>query len=63
MQLLPKSHIYYNVDIRTADKRTFQPVVDDINKKLQIHELDTSYNIVYFERNGDFLHYGFRGRK
>ena len=52
MQLLPKSHIYYNVDIRTADKRTFQPVVDDINKKLQIHELDTSYNIVYLNAMG-----------
>ena len=52
IQLLPKSHIYYNVDIRTADKRTFQPVVDDINKKLQIHELDTSYNIVYLNAMG-----------
>ncbi len=52
MQLLPKSYIYYNVDIRTADKRTFQPVVDDINKKLQIHELDTSYNIVYLNAMG-----------
>ena len=52
MQLLPKSHIYYNVDIRTADKRSFQPVVDDINKKLQIHELDTSYNIVYLNAMG-----------
>ena len=52
MQLLPKSHIYYNVDIRTADKRTFQSIVDDINKKLQIHELDTSYNVVYLNAMG-----------
>lgn len=46
-QLLPESYIYYNVDIQTADKKSFQAVVDDINKELNIHELDTSYNIVY----------------
>ena len=52
MQLLPQSHIYYNVDIRTADKSEFQSIVDDINRKLQIHELDTSYNIVYLNAMG-----------
>lgn len=51
-QLLPESYIYYNVDIRTADKKNFQAVVDDINKELNIHELDTSYNIVYLNALG-----------
>lgn len=32
-QLLTESYIYYNVDIRTADKKNFQAVVDDINNK------------------------------
>lgn len=35
-QLLPESYIYYNVDIRTADKKNFQAVVDDINKELNM---------------------------
>ena len=52
IQLLPQSHIYYNVDIRTADKSAFQSIVDDINGKLQIHELDTSYNMVYLNAMG-----------
>ena len=51
-QLLPESYIYYNVDIRTADKKNFQAVVDEINKELNIHELDTSYNIVYLNALG-----------
>lgn len=51
-QLLTESYIYYNVDIRTADKKNFQAVVDDINKELNIHELDTSYNIVYLNALG-----------
>ena len=51
-QLLPESYIYYNVDIQTADKKSFQAVVDDINKELNIHELDTSYNIVYLNALG-----------
>ncbi len=51
-QLLPESYIYYNVDIRTADKKSFQAVVDDINMELNIHELDTSYNIVYLNALG-----------
>ena len=51
-QLLPESYIYYNVDIRTADKKNFQAVVDDINKEFNTHELDTSYNIVYLNALG-----------
>lgn len=51
-QLLPESYIYYNVDIRTGDKKNFQAVVDDINKEFHIHELDTSYNIVYLNALG-----------
>lgn len=51
-QLLTESYIYYNVDIRTADKKNFQAVVDDINKEFNIHELDTSYNIVYLNALG-----------
>lgn len=51
-QLLPESYIYYNVDVRTADSEIFQHVIDDINSKLQIHELDTSYNKVYLNAMG-----------
>ena len=35
-----------------TDKKSFQAVVDDINKELNIHELDTSYNIVYLNALG-----------
>lgn len=51
-QILPQSHIYYNVDIRTADEANFQSVVNSIEEQLQIHELDTSYNIVYLNAMG-----------
>lgn len=51
-QILPQSHIYYNVDIRTEDKANFQSVVNSIEEQLQIHELDTSYNIVYLNAMG-----------
>ena len=40
------------MDIRTADKANFQSVVNSIEKQLQIHELDTSYNIVYLNAMG-----------
>ena len=33
-------------------KKSFQAVVDDINMELNIHELDTSYNIVYLNALG-----------
>ena len=51
-QILPGSHIYYNVDIRTVDNTNFQSVVNNIEDQLQIHELDTSYNIVYLNAMG-----------
>ena len=51
-QLLPEEYLYYNVDFRTADKRTFQNTVNDVIEKFQIHELDTSYNQVYLQACG-----------
>ncbi len=50
--LLPQSHIYYHVDIRTVNKDSFQSVVDDIVEGFQIHELDTLYNIAYLNAMG-----------
>ena len=40
------------MDFCTADKRTFQDTVNDLIEKLQIHELDTSYNQVYLQACG-----------
>lgn len=51
-QLLPEEYLYYNVDFRTADKRTFQNTVNDVIEEFQIHELDTSYNQVYLQACG-----------
>lgn len=51
-QVLPASYLYYNVDIRTADKKTFPSVIDAIEEELQIHELDTSYNVIYLNAMG-----------
>lgn len=51
-QLLPEEYLYYNVDFRTADKRSFQNTVNDVIEKFQIHELDTSYNQVYLQACG-----------
>ncbi len=50
--LLPAGYLYYNMDIRTADKRTFQRTVDDINQTLALHELDTLYNLPYLNALG-----------
>lgn len=50
--LLPKEYIYYNVDIRTIDKKTFQATVNDLVSTLHIHELDTTYNIAYLNALG-----------
>lgn len=44
-KILPQEYLYYNVDIRTTDKKAFQNVVDDLCVRLEIHELDTLYNI------------------
>lgn len=51
-QLLPEEYLYYNVDFRTVDKRTFQNTVNAVIEKFQIHELDTSYNQVYLQACG-----------
>lgn len=50
--LLPESCLYYNVDIRTADKKTFQDTIDDLTGTLSVHELDTLYNTIYLEALG-----------
>ena len=42
--LLPENYLYYNVDIRTADKHTFQETVNDLISTLGVRELDTLYN-------------------
>ncbi len=43
--VLPSDYLYYNADIRVADKKNFQTVMDDLCVRLDIHELDTLYNI------------------
>ena len=51
-KLLPEEYFYYNVDIRVADKGAFQATVDDLVSTLNVHELDTTYNIPYLEALG-----------
>lgn len=43
--ILPAEYLYYNVDIRTAEKKDFQVVVDALRAQLELHELDTLYQI------------------
>lgn len=43
--LLPEEYFYYNVDVKVADKGAFQTTMDDLVTALQVHELDTTYNI------------------
>ena len=43
--LLPEEYLYYNVDIRVADGGSFQAVMDDLVSALNVHELDTTYNV------------------
>lgn len=43
--LLPEEYFYCNVDIRVADKGAFQATMDDLVTSLNVHELDTTYNI------------------
>lgn len=54
--LLPENYLYYNVDIRTADKKTFQSTIDDLADSLEVHELDVMYNGPYLEALG--IRYG-----
>lgn len=51
-EILPEDYLYYNVDIRTADRAGFQNVMDDLGKLLNIHELDIMYNGVYLNALG-----------
>lgn len=51
-EILPDDYIYYNVDIRTREKHSFQATIDDFITKLQVHELDTLYNTVYLDAVG-----------
>lgn len=51
-EVLPPDYLYYNMDIRTADKGDFQSVVDDLCETLGIHELDTLYNYPYLNALG-----------
>lgn len=43
--LLPEEYCYYNVDVKVADKGAFQATMDDLVTSLNVHELDTTYNI------------------
>lgn len=51
-EVLPATWLYYNVDVRAADNRTFQNTMNDLIRKLGIHELDTLYNIPYLNALG-----------
>lgn len=50
--LLPEEYFYYNVDVCVADKGAFQSTIDDLTTTLNVHELDTTYNILYLEALG-----------
>ncbi len=50
--LLPEEYLYYNVDIRVADKGTFQETLNDLIAALSVHELDTQYNVPYLDALG-----------
>lgn len=50
--LLPDNYFYYNVDIRTFDKKMFQDTINDLISTLSVQELDTLYNVTYLEALG-----------
>lgn len=50
--LLPEEYLYYNVDIRTAERKDFRETVEDLVGALQVHELDVLYNVPYLEALG-----------
>lgn len=50
--LLPEDYLYYNVDVRMADKGTFQETMDDLISALSVHELDALYNVLYLDALG-----------
>jgi len=51
-QLLPDEYLYYNVDFRTADKKSFQETVNDLAQALQLTKNDISYNQIYLSTMG-----------
>ena len=53
--VLPSEYYYYNADIRTYDKAGFQSIMDDLCAQLEIHELDTVYNIPYLKALGIYF--------
>ncbi len=50
--LLPEEYFYYNVDIKVADKGSFQSTMDSLVSALNIPQLDTTYNIPYLDALG-----------
>ena len=50
--LLPEEYFYYNVDIKGADKGSFQSTMDSLVSAMDIHPLDTTYNILYLDALG-----------
>lgn len=54
--VLPPEYLYYNMDVRVADTKNFQSIMDDLGAELGIHELDTVYNGPYLRALG--IHYG-----
>lgn len=50
--VLSSEYLYYNMDIRVADTKNFQSVMDDLGAELEIHELDTVYNGPYLRALG-----------
>ena len=50
--LLPEEYLYYNVDVRVADKGAFQATMDDLVETLNVHELDARYNVLYLDALG-----------
>ena len=51
-RLFPSGQVYYVVNFRTADKKSMQSTVEDVAERLQIPELDVTYNIVYLSAAG-----------
>lgn len=51
-EILPQEYLYYCMDIRTVDTKSFQAVVDELADSLGIHELDTIYNYPYLNALG-----------
>ncbi len=50
--VLPAEYYYYNADIRTYDRASFQSTMDSLCARLNMHELDTLYNIPYLKALG-----------